>query len=126
EEHAVVEVHRVDGEVLDRAAGDAHPAGHALATEHATGRRGATDRAGLAVVAVRTVGGAHAGEAVTLHDAGEALALGRAHDVDALADLEGPAGQLLADLVLTGVRRADLGDVATGRDAGGVETLAQR
>ena len=56
----------------------AHPAGHPHALEHPAGGGAAADRAGLAVVAVGTVGGADAVEAVPLHDTGEALALGGA------------------------------------------------
>ena len=48
------------------------------------------DRTGLAVVAVCTVRSRGAGEVVTLHDTGGALALARADDVDELAGLEGP------------------------------------
>jgi hypothetical protein len=64
------------GEVLGGLALAAHAAGHAHALEDATGGRAATDRAGLAVVAVGTVRGGDTVEAVTLHDTGEALALG--------------------------------------------------
>src|SRR5690606_27833296 len=85
----------------------------------------ATDRAGLAVVAVRTVGGAHAGEAVTLHDAGEALALGGAGDVDPLAALEGLDSDLLAELVVARVGGAQLDEVAAGGDPGLLEVPAQ-
>ena len=59
---------------------------HAL--EDTTGGRTATDGTGLAVVAVRTVGGAHTLEAVTLHDTGVALALADACHVDLLAWLQ--------------------------------------
>ena len=77
------------------------------------------------MVAVRTVGGGDTGEAVTLHDAGEALALGGAGDVDDLADLEGLGGQLLPEGVLGGVGGAQLdevlarGDVCLGEVASG-------
>src|SRR5690606_21772041 len=107
EEEALLGVDGVDREVLGGLAGVAHATGHAQALEDARRRRGAadraglavvavrtvTDRAGLAVVAVRTVGGADAGEAVTLHDTGGSLALGRADDVDDGPGLEGLRGE---------------------------------
>src|SRR5690606_37724020 len=76
EQQTLLGVDRVDGQVLGGLAGVAHATGHAQALEHARRGRGPTDRARLAVVAVRTVRGAAAGEAVTLHDTGGALALG--------------------------------------------------
>jgi hypothetical protein len=51
---------------------------------------------------------------VTLHDAGEALALGRAGDVDALAGLEGVGAELLAEAVVARVSGAQLDDVRRG------------
>ena len=48
-------VDRVDGQVLGGLTVAAHAAGHPHALEHATGGGAAADRAGLAVVAVRTV-----------------------------------------------------------------------
>ena len=104
----------------------AHATGHLDALEHARRRRSATDRAGLAVVAVRTVRGADAVEAVTLHDTGGALALGGADDVDELAGLEEVGRELLAERVLGGVRRADLDHVPARRDAGLLEVALQR
>lgn len=54
-------------------------------------------------------------EVVTLHDTGEALALGGADDVDLGAGFEdGVHGQLLAGRVVGGVGGADLGEVAAG------------
>ena len=76
EQQAPLGVDRVDGQVLGGLAVEAHATGHPHALEDARRGRGATDRARLAVVAVRTVGGADAVEAVTLHDTGGALALG--------------------------------------------------
>ena len=55
---------------------------------------------------------------MTLHRAGEALALAGAGDVDLLAGGEGVDGQLLADGVLTGGRGADLDHVAARGRAG--------
>ena len=95
----------------------AHAAGHAQALEDAARGGAGADGAGLAVVAVRAVGGAHAGEAVALHDAREALALGGAGDVDQLARLEDVGAQLLAQGELAGQGGADLGDVAAGGES---------
>src|SRR5690606_35707777 len=95
EQQPLLDIDRVDGQVLDGLTGVAHPASHAHALEDTTGRRCATGRAGLAVVAVRTVRGADAGEAVALHDACGALALGGAHDVNLGAGLESGDGDLL-------------------------------
>jgi hypothetical protein len=63
---------------------------------------------------------------VTLHDTGEALALGRARRVDALAGLEGLGRDLLAELVVGGVGRAELDEVTARRDAGLLEVAAHR
>src|SRR5690606_13754206 len=87
---------------------------------------GAADRTRLAVVAVRTVRGAHAGEAVTLHDAGGALALGGSDDVDHGPGLEGLGGDLLTGRVLTGVVGTDLDEVTARRDAGLLEVALER
>ena len=54
---------------------------------------------GLRWLLVGTVGSSNAVEAVTLHDTGEALALGGADDVDLLAGFEELDGELLAQLV---------------------------
>ena len=51
-------------------------------------------------------------------DAREALALRRAHRVDALAGPEDVGRDLLAELVVGGVRGAELDEVAARRDAG--------
>src|SRR5690606_34965146 len=76
EHEALLDVDRVNGQVLDTGAVAAHAASHALTLEHAAGGGGAADRTGLAVVAVLAVRGAHTGEPVALHDARGALALG--------------------------------------------------
>ena len=104
----------------------AHPAGHPQALEDAARGGAAADRAGLAVVAVRAVGGADAVEAVPLHDTGEALALGRADDVDVLAGLEQLDRDLLAELVARRRRGADLDQVAARGDAGLLEVAGHR
>ncbi len=72
---ALLDVDGVDRDVLGGDGVAAHAAGHAHALEDAARGGAGTDGAGLAVVAVGTVRGADAGEAVTLHDTGEALAL---------------------------------------------------
>src|SRR5690606_14548430 len=110
EQQPLLDIDRVHGQVLDGLAVVAHAASHAHALEDATGRRCATDRAGLAVVAVGTVGGADAGEAVALHDACGSLALRGARHVDLRPGLEGRDRDLLAERVLLGVRGAHLGD----------------
>src|SRR3954471_22835232 len=84
EQQPLLGVDGVDGEVLGRLTDAAHPAGHPHALEHATGGGAAADGTRLAVVLVGAVGRRDAVEAVTLHDAGEALALGRATRVDEL------------------------------------------
>ncbi len=83
------------------------------------------DGTGLAVVAVRTVGGGNTGEAVTLHNAGEALALGGAGDVDRLACLEGGGVEFLAELVEVMLGGAHLDEVATGGNPGLLEVALQ-
>src|SRR5687767_15977850 len=84
----------------------AHTAGHLQALEHATGGRRATDGTGRPVLALGTVRRAEALEAVTLHDAGGALALAGADDVDLGHAVEDLGGKLLADRVLAGVLSA--------------------
>src|SRR5689334_17349684 len=117
EEQAALGVDRVDGQVLGGLAYGAHPARHAHALEDAAGRGTRADRAGRAVLALRAVGGAEALEAVPLHHAGRALALGAADDVDDLAGLEHLGRDLLARGVLRGVGRAQLGEEPPRRDA---------
>src|SRR5699024_9509114 len=95
EQQPLLGVDGVDLQVLGGLAHAAHAAGHAHPLEDAARGGAATDGAGLAVVAVRTVGGADTGEPVALHDAGEALALRFAGDVDALSGLEQLCGHLL-------------------------------
>src|SRR5690606_7257872 len=121
QDEALLRVDPVHLEVLHGLAGVAHTAGHPHALEHAAGRGAAADRTGLAVHLVRTVRGLQAGEAVPLHDTGEALALGLAGDVDQLAGLERVGGDLLAEGVLGGVGGAHL-DVVPAR---GQVVLAQ-
>src|SRR5690606_28031900 len=106
--------------------GVTHPTSHPQALEDSRRRRRATDRAGLAVVTVRTVRGTHAGEAVTLHDTGGALALGGTDHVDLGTGLEHVGGDLLAERELGGVLGADLGHVAARRHAGLLEVALER
>ena len=96
---------RVDAHDLEALLGDAlvaHLARAADALEDARGVGGGADRARRAHV-VRAVGHGAAGEAVALDGALEALALGDARDLDALAGLEGLDGDRLADLQLAGL-----------------------
>src|SRR5690606_19903950 len=115
----------VDGVQREAADGHAlatHAAGHAHALEAAARSRRCADGAGLAVVAVCTVRCRGALEVVTLHDTGEALALAGADNVDQLACFEQTVNrEFLTKRVVRSIRRADLGDVATRRDAGSLE-----
>src|SRR5690606_1099434 len=116
EQQTLLRVNGVDGQVLGGDPLVAHTARHALALEHTT-RGGATaDGAGGAVLALRAVTGAGATEVVALPDAGEALALALPGHVDLHAGLEDLDGDVLAERVLGGVRRADLDEVTTGGD----------
>ena len=63
-------------------------------------------------VEVSTMAARTAGEAVALHDAGEALTLGGTGDVDLLDLGESRHGLLVAGLVLGGVLDAHLAQVA--------------
>src|SRR5690606_15407217 len=65
-------------------------------------------------------------EVVALHDTRGALALAGADDVDQLTGLEDAVDrELLAQVVVSGIRGADLGDVTTRRDAGCLEVSGQ-
>src|SRR5699024_5171687 len=75
EQQAGLGVDGVDREVLRGVLDGTHAAGHLHALEDATRGRGPADRAGLAVVAVLTVGRTDTGEVVALHDTSGALAL---------------------------------------------------
>src|SRR4051812_43785643 len=102
-------VPRIDLDDLEALLGDAlvaHLAGAADALHHAGGPGGRADRARGAHV-VRAVGLRTGREVVALDRALEALALGRARDLDLLADLEGldrdgvahqPLGGVVAEL----------------------------
>src|SRR3954447_6620694 len=117
QDQALLDVHRVHGDVLGGDGVATHPAGHPGALEDVPGSGAGADGARLAVVAVRAVRGRDAMEAVTLHHAGVALALAGPRDVDLLARAEQLRAELLTDAVRRGVRGADLDDVATGRRA---------
>src|SRR3712207_2818554 len=75
------------------------------------------DGTGRPVLALGAVRRAEALEAVTLHDAGGALALAGADDVDLGHAVEDVGGQLLADRVVTGVLGAQLHQVPPRRNA---------
>src|SRR4051794_36562011 len=99
----------------------AHPAGHAHALEHPSGRRTGTDRAGRAVLALRAVAGTETVKAVPLHRTCGALALGCARDVDDGTVGEHLGAQLLTDGVALDRVSAQLHQVAARRDVGGLE-----
>src|SRR5205807_8368542 len=88
EEQVSYQVHLHHAQVLDRAALDAHVAGHAPPLEYSPRRLALADGARRAVRQGVAVGGVAAREVVTLHGAREALADGRPRDVDDLALLE--------------------------------------
>src|SRR5690606_28174452 len=112
EDETLLGVDGLHDEVLHGHAVAAHAARHLLTAEHTTRSRRAADRTRLAVVAVRTVRCGNALEVVALHGACEALALRGADDVDLLTGFEGALErELLAEAVLRGVGRADLGEV---------------
>src|SRR5690606_2064015 len=121
QDETLLSIHRVDLQALHGDALAAHATGPAHALEDTRPGRGGADRAGLAVVAVRTVTRAHALEVVALHDTGEALALGGADDVDELAGFEDLDRDLLPEFIGVGVGGAHLGEVAARRDAGLLE-----
>src|SRR5262245_42022690 len=84
EQHVLLGVHAGDHEVLGRERLAAHAARQALALDDARGIGRGADRARLAAHR-RAVRGMAALETVTLDDAGEAAALGRALHVHVLA-----------------------------------------
>src|SRR5690606_6282687 len=102
-----------------------HATGHLLSTENATWGRCAADGTWLTVVLVSTVRSGDASEVVTLHNAGEALALGGANDVDLLAGFEELYGQFLASCVLGSVCGAQLYQVTTWGHACSFEVTCQ-
>ena len=75
------------------------------------------DGARHAVNEVSTVGGVVAFEVVTLHDAGEALALSGADDVDQVTGFERVGRDLLADRVAGDVGEAQLDELVAGGHA---------
>ena len=93
-------------------------AGHLHALEDAGRRCARADRAGRTVLLVVPVARALTLEVVTLHRAGEALALADAGDVDTLAGLEEVGAEHLTDLEAGEVVDAQLGEVARGGRVG--------
>src|SRR3546814_19398719 len=91
-----------------------HATRHAHALEDTAGGGAGADGTGLAVVAVRTVRGAHTVEAVALHDTGVALALAGARDVALVAGREHVGGRAEA-------RRVGNECVSTCRSPGSAE-----
>ena len=88
QEQVTFDVDLDDLEVFDRAAHDTHVARHALALEHAARGLALADGARRTVRHGHAVRGMVAGEVVTLHRAGEALADRGARDVDDGAHFE--------------------------------------
>src|SRR5919107_3850468 len=125
-EQRLLDVNRVDREVQRGVTNGAHAAGHFHALEDAARGGCSTDRTGLTVVLVGTVGSSNAVEAVTLHNTGEALTLGGANYVDLLAGFEDLYGELLAQLVLSSICGTEFDDVAARRDACLFKVTSQR
>ena len=88
EEQVALDIDLDDFQILDRATHDAHVARHALALEHAARGLALADGARSSVRHGHTVRGVVAGEVVTLHRAGEALADRGARDINDRADFE--------------------------------------
>src|SRR2546423_63035 len=103
QDQVLLRVDRLDGQVLHGVARVAHAPGHTHALEDPARRGAGADRAGRAVLALDTVAGAQAVEAVPLHHTREALALGAAGDVHDLTGREALRRHLLAERVLAGV-----------------------
>src|ERR1700728_3354898 len=85
QQHAVLAIDLVHQQVLHGHLVATHAAGHPRALEHARGSGAAADRAGTAMHCLSTMAGALAAEAVALHGAREALALGSTGHVDVAA-----------------------------------------
>src|SRR5437763_2064400 len=119
-------VDRLDGEVLHGVPDVAHPARHAYPLEDPARRGARADRPGRAVLALDTVAGAQASEAVPLHHTGEALALGTPGDVHDLSGRERLGGDLLSQRVLAGVGGAQLDQVPARRGVGPGEVAGLR
>ena len=82
--------------------------GHPQALENPARSGAAADGSRRAVLAVHTMRGAKAGEAMPLHDTGSALALADAGHVDDVAFGEDVGAELLTEAVLAGVAGPDL------------------
>src|SRR5205823_5840496 len=104
----------------------AHPARHAYPLEDPARRGARADRPGRAVLALDTMAGAQASEAVPLHHTGEALALGAPGDVHDLSGRERLGGDLLSQRVLAGVGGAQLDQVPARRGVGPGEVAGLR
>src|SRR5262249_44718052 len=120
QQHAVLGINPVHQQVLHGHPVVTHPAGHPGALEYARGSGAAADGTRTAVHRLGTVTGTLTAEAVPLHGAGEALALGRAGHVDIGAVGEDLSRQFLADLVFgrrIRVVQPQFGQVAARVDA---------
>src|SRR5699024_11082397 len=122
----VLAVYGVDREVLGGVLDSAHTAGRAHTLEHATRCRGAADRTWLAVIAVLTMGGTDAAEAVTLHHTGGSLALGRRGHIALASGIERVDAQFLAERVVSSVCCAQLHEVTARGHAGLLEVACSR
>src|SRR5262245_43318020 len=75
--------------------------GHLFSLAYSSGKRTVTDRAAMAEVFVGAMGAGKTTEGPALNHAGEAMSLGGAGNIDAVADLKHVADfDLLANLVL--------------------------
>src|SRR5690606_34741829 len=82
EEQAILCIHRMNLEVLDRHPSLTHATSHTQALENTARSGAATDRPGRAMLALRTVRSSKTTETMALHDARGSLAFGCSHDVD--------------------------------------------
>src|SRR6056297_2876751 len=117
EQHVALGVGLDDLEVLGGDLLVAHVARHPLALEHPRREGARADGAGLAVALVVTVRRRLAGEVVTLHHTGEALAPAGAGDVDERAGRDLLDGELLSDLESVDRVEAELDEALARCDA---------
>ena len=110
-----------DVKVLHRDLLGAHVTGADLAGKDAAGIRGGAHGAGMTVDRAAAVGHRGALGAPALDDAGVALALADAGDVDLVALFEGVSLDNVADVHLVGILEAELVQHAQRADAGLVE-----
>src|SRR4051812_19527782 len=126
EEEAALDVGADDLEILLGAVLRAHMAGHLLVLEDPARILALAGRAERAVRERDAVGGAQTAEAPALHSALEALALGRALDVDELAGDIMVGGDLSADVEQGVLGDDELGDARLRLHLGLAEMAALR